>query len=68
MKEEEKEILWDKRYCQISLHGEIYPNEEIPRQFLIVTPKELKRLNVLTNRRVKLFNKKYRLKGYADYE
>lgn len=68
MKEIEKEKLWHKRYYQICLHNEIYPNREILRDFLIVTPAELKRLNTLTDNRIKLYNKKYRKKGYARYE
>lgn len=62
------DILFAKRFKQINLEPEIYPNDRIPRQFLLLTPVEIKKLNKATDRRIKLFDIKYRPKGYATYE
>lgn len=62
------DLLFSKRFKQISLHNEIFPNDKVPRQFFLLTPAEIKRLNKLTDRRIKLYDTKYRPKGYATYE
>ena len=57
---------WHKRFIQICLDDEIYPNDEIPKDFLIVTKQELKDLGQKTDRRVKRYNKT-KPKGLATY-
>lgn len=57
---------WDKKIIQISLHDEIYPNDKISRTFLLVTKTELRKLNKLTERRVKRYNK-IKPKEWAGY-
>lgn len=63
-----KYLSFSQRYKQVNLDNEIFPNDGIPRTFLLLTPAEIKKLNKLTDGRVKLFDTKYRPKGYAGYE
>lgn len=67
MKSVTKEQKWNKKYKQINLNYELYPDDLIKDSFLILTKKEIKELQDNTIRRIKLWNRKYKPRGYATY-
>jgi len=58
---------WNKKYIQINLEHEIYPNDTVEKNFFIITPKELKELMHRTKRRVREYNE-IKPRKWAEYE
>lgn len=62
-----KKKIWDKKYIHVCLNSEFYPDELIEGDFFILTKEEIKKIIIKTKRRISLYNKRYRPRGYATY-
>jgi len=70
LKEFSKVDKWDKSFIQLNLDSEIYPNEEFPDRYFLVTKKEINRLIKNTKKRINFYNKNVKPednKGYLKY-
>jgi len=60
-------VRWKKHFKHIVLDTEIYPDKLVPRDFFILTRKEISDINRKTKERIKRYNE-MKPKEWAGYE
>jgi hypothetical protein len=64
----ENKLFWHKKFNQVSFDYEIYPTEDCPVSFFLLTQKEIEDLIKKSRKRQIYYNKNVKPKSWAGYD